>query len=200
MFADTFSPTTIISRRPAWGLVAASLLLCNCAILHDRPWHGTDEFVGELRCGMKEADIAAHVAKHRAATFAPTNDPDKFVAQKGNTLISLWLEDGGLRAHKVTWSRPIAKHRSHLKHDLCSGELFVELHLIGSPELKGAVVALDGVPQGRLSRSGTLSLDVPLGDHEVSVERAGDKRLSFDVSYTPTSPGHHQIKVEPRAL
>ena len=175
------------------ALLLMGLCLACCAAT---PWGRADEFASGLRCGMSEAQLHAYAREFRDLQVkrgekisGPT-----LVAQKQNTLILLWLQNDRLEAYQVTWSFPLTNQAWGLKNSLCSGQQFVDLHLVGSSRLAGAEVLLDDKVVGELSSVGTISLDVPLGTHHVVV-RSYLGTWSTNVTYDRRSAGFDRQEV-----
>lgn len=176
-------------------LVACLLLgvvFAACSLLN-HPWRKAADYVAGLRCNMSEAELRTYSDRYPLEIRDP-DEPELLVAWKGNTQILLWLGLDGLTAYQVTWTYPLTNFDSQLKTDLCSGARYVDLNLVGDSELGGAAVWLDGERVGELSRSGTFSFDVPLGAHELRIERPGGSSWSTELSFDE-SRGHHGVPI-----
>lgn len=177
------------------AIFLASICLTYCAA---KPWRGTDEFIAGLYCDMPKAKIQAYVTEVRGLQIKSGErlHGPALVAQKSNTLIFLWLQDDRdrLEAYQVSWSYPLTNQARGLKQNLCSGQQFVDLHLVGSSSVAGAKVTLDGEAIGTLSSVGTMSLDVPLGSHRIIV-RSSLGTWSTDLVYNQESPGYDRREI-----
>lgn len=173
-----------------WPIALLLTGICS-ACCAAKPWRGVDEFVAGLRCGMSEPQLQAYTREFRDVrikkgerVLGPT-----LVAQRQNTLIFLWLQSDQLKSYQVTWSYPVTNQAWELKRNLCSGQQFVDLHLVGSSRFAGAEVLLDEEVVGELSSAGTISLDVPLGSHQVVV-KSHLGTWSADLTYDLGSSGY----------
>ena len=144
---------------------------------------------------MSEAELRAYSESYPRLQIRNPEEPELLIAWKGNTQIELWLGADGLTAYQVTWTYPLTNFDSQLKTDLCSGARYVDLDLVGDPELAGAGVWLDGERVGELSRSGNFSFDVPIGGHELRIESPGGGSWSTKLRYDESSSGHHRVPI-----
>jgi len=170
------------------------VVLAACSLLN-HPWRKADDYVAGLRCNMSEAELRTYSERYPQLEIRDPDEPELLIASKGNTQILLWLGAGGLTAYQVTWTYPLTNFDSRLKTDVCSGARYVELNLVGDSELSGAAVWLDGERVGTLSKTGTFTWDVPLGVHQLRVERMGGGSWSTELRYDESGPGHHRVPV-----
>jgi len=105
-----------------------------------------------------------------------------------------------LETYQVTWTSGFTKQSFQLKHDLCSGEKYVELHLDASSDLAGASIWLDGERIGEVAKSGGFSRDIPLGVHELRLEKLGVGFWSTKLDYDESSSGYDRVPVPEGAL
>lgn len=178
--------------RPLILLLMGIGLVC-CAA---KPWGRADEFASGLRCGMSGAQLHAYIREFRDLQVKKGEriSGPTFVAQKRNTLILLWLRNDRLESYQVTWSYPLTNQAWGLKQSLCSDQQFVDLRLVGSSRLAGAEVLLDEKVVGQMSSVGTISLDVPLGTHQVAV-RSYLGKWSTNVTYDRGISGYDRQEV-----
>lgn len=145
---------------------------------------------------MTEDDIAATARQFPSLSIhRPESYPELLVAQKGDTLILLGLREARLETHQVTWISGLTKRSSLLKHNLCSGAKYVELHLVGSSDLAGASVWLDGQFVGQLADFGDLDRDVQLGRHQLRVQKSGIGSWSTELHYDESSSGYDRLPI-----
>lgn len=176
------------------AFLVLGVVLAGCSLLN-HPWRKADDYVAGLRCNMSEAELRTYSARYPQLAIRVPDEPDLLIASKGNTRILLWFGAGGLTAYQVTWTYPLTNFESQLKTDLCSEAKYVKLSLVGDSELAGAAVWLDGERVGALSRTGTFTCDVPLGVHELRIERAGGGSWNRQLRYDESSSGHHRVPV-----
>jgi hypothetical protein len=117
------------------------------------------------------------------------------VAQTGDTLIHLELENDRLRSYQVSWTSGFTKQSSKLKTDLCSGEKLVEVYIVNGYRHAGAAVLLDGEKVGELSKQGTFILDVPLGRHSLTIELPDSRSWSTELRYDESSSGYDRLPI-----
>lgn len=185
------------SRPDNWRCLVALLLGLAASSCSTGPWRRADDFVARLRCGMTEVEVAAEAKRYRHLGLRSSDDPDgELVAKKGQTLIAIDLESGEVQSHQVNWVSGFMRRTYRLKEDLCSGLNLVELHLVGPSADAGAAVLLDGIEVTQLSSFGTASLDVPLGEHRVSVETPDERLWTKELTYDDTSPGYDRLVIE----
>lgn len=149
---------------------------------------------------MSEAELRAYSERYRQLQIRDSDEPELLLAWKGNTQILLWLDAGRLAAYQVTWTYPLTNFDSRLKTDLCSGVRYVDVSLVGDPELSGAAVWLDGQRVGELSSSGNLTWYVPLGAHQLRVEEPDGGAWSIELRYDDSSSGHDSVAISHDAL
>jgi hypothetical protein len=146
---------------------------------------------------MSEHEVLAEASRYSKArvTRAARSEPE-LVVIKGQTQIALGLEDGEIRDYQVNWVSSFMKRTYGLKKDLCSDRLLVELHILAPSSAGGSTVLLDTENVGELSALGTLTLDVPLGKHHLTVEKAGIGVWSTELRYDESSSGYDRVSVE----
>lgn len=181
----------------AWLLL--SIVLGACSLLN-RPWRKADDFAAGLRCNMSETELKAHSGRFSQLEIRESGAPKRLVARKGNTQVLLWFGESGLAAYQVTWTYPLTNFDAALKTDVCSGQKFVELHVIGNRADAGAVVLLDGQPVGELSSTGTEVLDVPVGTHTLEVKQAGRGIWRANLVYDEDSSGYDRLPIPENGL
>lgn len=189
-----------IRKRLALLLVASALSL-SCLgppwVGSFRPWSGSVAFKAGLQCGMAEAEIAAIAQRFRRLQIhRPDSSPDRLIAQRGDTLIILGLKAARLETYQVTWTSGFTKQSSQLKHNVCSGVKYVEMHLLASSDLAGATIWLDGERIGEISRTGGFTEDIPIGIRALRVEKAGVGSWSTELRYDKSSSGYDRISVD----
>lgn len=161
-----------------------------------RPWSGSAVFVKSLRCKMTEAEIEATAQRFPPLEVRRSNlYPGDLTVQKGDTLIFLGLRDSRLETYRISWVSGFTKRSSRLKYNLCSGDKYVEVHLVGSSDLAGAKVWMNGEVIGQLSVFGTFGLDVQLGSHKLRVEKAGGGSWSTELRYDESSSGYDRVPI-----
>lgn len=166
-----------------------------------RPWSGSATFVESLRCNMTKAEIEATAQRFPPLEiYSPDSHPDRLTARKGDTLILLGLKELLLKTYQVSWTSGFTKQSFHLKHDLCSGLRYVELHLVGTADLAGASVWLDGELVGQLSAFGNFDRDVQLGSHHLKVQKAGSGSWSTELRYDESSSGYDRVPISQEDL
>lgn len=176
-------------------LVGCTMFVASCA---SAPWERTDELTARLRCGMSEVEAIAEAQKLgrvRAYRQAPSYAEAELVIVKGTTQIVLDLENDRVRNYQVNWASGFMKRPRALKRDLCSAKLYVELHVLGDASAAGSAVFLDGKRVGALSGLGSLTLDVPLGEHQLRIDTPGNRSWSTDLRYDETSSGYDVLQV-----
>ena len=86
-------------------------------------WPRTEEFLGRLRCGMSEEEVASVAAGFPGLKLRDLNDDDPpwdKVAYKPQTSIALDFEQDGLRRAEVSWVDAILHAKTLPVHDFCS--------------------------------------------------------------------------------
>lgn len=112
-----------LGRQFALPLVVAAAALLASGGCWPRPkWRRTDEFVGQLRCGMTSAEIEALGRRYPALQlhqreFAKEGCP--LAADKGNTTICMDFDESGLRSAQVSWVDTIMHLQVLPVLDLC---------------------------------------------------------------------------------
>ena len=145
---------------------------------------------------MTRNTIADYTEGFGKAQFSSTDVEGVFAIQRRDTLVRLWLADERLRLYQVTWTAPLTRAFSEPKKNVCSGEQFVEVSLMGPETLAGGTITLDGQMVGRFPTFGKWIVDVPVGTHVLSVEKEGLGSWSQDVTYVSSSPGHDRLIIE----
>lgn len=187
------------TSRLALLLVASVLLSCLGPpfVGSSRPWSGSAAFVGNLRCNMTQKEIVSIAQQFpKLRIHQPDSSPDLFVARRGDTLVFLGLRASLLETYQISWTSGFTKQSSQLKHDLCSGTRYVELHLIASSNIAGASIWLDGKRVGEVSKAGGFSRDIPLGLHELRVEQSGVGSWTTELHYHGSSSGYDRLPIE----
>lgn len=160
------------------------------------PWPGAEKFTRELRCGMSREDVSTQLRSFPSLDLHfPAGHEGLAVARHNDTSITLWFDEAGLRATRTAWTNGLTSTGYRHKHDLCSDLKLVELHLVGSRKDAGAAVLLDSMFLGVLSPSGDLTVDVPLGPHELRLDKEGAAAWSTKVLYEETSPGYDRLPI-----
>jgi len=150
---------------------------------------------------MTIAEVAEHARSFpQLRLHRPGRREELLVAQKGDTLVHMELEEARLKRYQVSWTSGFTTQSCNLKADLCSGEPLVQLAIVGSAEQAGAAVLLDGRAVGELSSEGNRSLDVPLGSHVLTLEKVGWGTWSTELHYNSSSPGCDRLPVPRDAL
>jgi hypothetical protein len=179
-------------RLLALLLIAGVLAACSMV---NYPWGKADDYVTGLRCGMAESELQTYSEQYPGLEIRNSDEFEFLVARKGNTQVLLWLETDGLIAYQITWTYPPTNFDSQLKTDLCTGDQYVELNLVGRSELAGAGVWLDGERVGELSRSGSFTWDVTLGAHQLRVEKPGSGSWATELRYDAASVGYDRLPI-----
>lgn len=143
---------------------------------------------------MSETELRTYSASYKKLTVTKAGKFAQLVARKGNTQILFWIAEGELNSYQLTWTYPLTHYAAALKTNLCTGEKYVELHLVGHSVHSGATVWLDGERVGELSNSGTYNQDVPIGIHLLRVEKGGS-RWRTELRYNRTSSGYDRVPI-----
>jgi hypothetical protein len=107
--------------RHAGFLFALSMLTLGCCSFSK--WSRADDFVAHLKCRMSEQEIDSTVKLFGNLELRRVQyDPRwTLVATRGNTMITLALDQTGLRRIQVSWIDAI-EHRRYLPEmNLCNG-------------------------------------------------------------------------------
>ncbi len=123
-------------------------------------------------------------------------DRSLVTARRKNTSIDLWFEGDLLEAHRVAWTYPITNYGARFKTNICTGQRFVDLRLLGPRGLAGASVLLDNEKVGEMSSAGTQSLDVPLGVHRLTIEKHGLGPWTRELTYDDSSSAYDRLEVD----
>lgn len=111
------------SRRLLLPVVAATLVLLSSSGCWPRPkWRRTDEFVGQLRCGMARAEIETLGRRYPSLKlYQPeyARDGCPLAGHKRNTTICMDFDGVGLRSVQVTWVDTIMHVQESPRVDLC---------------------------------------------------------------------------------
>lgn len=142
---------------------------------------------------MTQDEVSKHAQRFKGLRLESSAAENHLVALKGNTVIQLWFADTGLNAQQVTWSYPVTRYSSRLKMDLCTGERVVVVQIVAPPAFEGATVMLDGAEVDQLSAQGTTSLELGLGRHQLTIEKAPFGRKERELVYDADSPGHDRL-------
>lgn len=146
---------------------------------------------------MKEAEIAVAARQFpRLHLHKPDSYPSRLIAQQGDTQIYLDFRESLLKAYRVSWTSGFTQQDSRVKHNLCSGTKYVELNFLGRKEFAGAIVWLDGKRVTQLDMDGDFCWDVPLGIHQLRIEKPGVGTWTAELRYEETSPGHDRLPIE----
>ena len=177
-----------------------ALLLFSCLsppwIGSARPWDRADEFTEGLRCDMTEAEITERARSFPALHLHhPDGRPELLVGQKGDTLIHMTLDGPNLETYQVSWTSGLTRQSCALKVALCSGQELVHLAIVADAGHAGARVLLDGQQVGELSKQGNKDVDVPLGTHRLTIEKADSRSWSTELRYDSSSPGCARLPV-----
>lgn len=145
---------------------------------------------------MTEAQIAEQVRRFPPLRLhRPDGKEQLLVAQTGDTLIHLELENDRLRSYQLSWTSGFTRQSYALKTDVCSAQQLVELHVLGDPKDHRARVLLDGEKVGELSKQGTFILDVPLGRHSLTIELPDSRSWSTELRYDESSSGYDRLPI-----
>lgn len=194
---------SVAARRLALLVPMAALLSCLSPpwVGSMHPWARAEKFVEELQCGMSDQELSTHLRSFPSLKLhRPPGHDGLAVASRGDTSITLWFDQSGLRAARVAWTDGFTSTAHRHKHDLCSGLELVELNIVGSSKHGGATVLLDNVPLGALSRSGGFTTDVPLGLHELRLNKEGVGTWSTKLRYEETSSGYDRLSIPDSAF
>lgn len=183
----------------------ASLLLAGVTLscASTAPSQRVEKFIAGLECGLAMDSVGALAMGVKGLSVHDVDEgPSRpsLVVSRRSTLARLWFDDSGLLAHRVTWSYPITNFGSRLKVNLCTGERFVELSLVGPSSFAGSPVEIDGRHAGVLSNAGTMTVDVPLGQHRVEVFTPPGS-WTAELRYASTVSGYDRLEIseiEPR--
>ena len=183
-------------RRHLLPLLVGGMLTASCW-----KWSGTTEFIGKLRCGMSEENIRAVASSFRGLEVGISNDRGfgDLVAFKSGTKIWMGLDQNRrLRAIIYTWDDGVMSAAYSLKEDICARSRSVVVRVGGMPQLGGALLYIDGRHVGKLSpRLAVADIDVPLGRHELRVEKCGFRPWMTQVRFSSDSNGYFSINVPP---
>ncbi len=161
-----------------------------------KPWGRSNVFVSGLRCQMVVADVEEHIQQYpKMLLHRPDSYPHKLVAQKGATIVILEMNSNRLQTYQISWTSGFTQKSSHLKYDLCEKRYLVHMWLVSSREYGGAAVLLDGVLVGKLNGWGGFARDIPLGVHELRIERPGLGTWVLELRYDESSLGHDRIPI-----
>lgn len=176
------------------SLVFASVVL-GCA--STAPSQRVETFVFRLECGLAKDVVGAMVMDTKGLRVHEVGlraDGPHLIVSRKNTLAELWFDNAGLVAHRVTWSYPITRAGYRQKVNLCTGDRLVELSLVGPSSFAGAAVAIDGRNVGVLSKAGTLTIYVQLGQHQVNVSTPQGP-WTKDLAYGPAASGYDRLPI-----
>lgn len=175
------------------------LLLMAACVVGCWKWSGTDVFVSDLRCGMSEAEIRTVVDSYPGLQLRRASNRafGELVAAKSGTMI--WLDlDSRQRLYGVfsSWTNGYASAAYALKRDLCTGLRSVHVRMGGPDDLAGADIYLDNRRVAALSPSlAVADMEVPLGSHQVRVEKCGYTPWVTQLRYAEDSNGYVPIDV-----
>lgn len=182
-----------MSSLPLGALaLAVALHACDGA-----PHRDGATLTGKLACGMSELELRKLAAANENVRLTVPSDSGNLSLRIGTTVILLELRNGALATYQLSWTEGFMKRRHALKRDICRDVPLVEVHVIGGciPSQPGRVL-LDGRVVGSLVRAGAISLDVPLGDHDLRIDWPNGATWTAQLHYGPASDGYDRVDVD----
>jgi len=178
-------------------IASLSIIVISAGCFSGRPWRRADDFAEDLKCDMSLNEVTDHLAQFRGLQLHGRNSgAGLHVARKGHAAIKLWFERDQLKSYQTTWIYFVTNIDSLPRVDLCTGAQTVILEFHTSGTLAGAVIWLDDVRVGELSERDYDAVDVPLGAHELRIEKAGSVIWSKSVHYDESSSGWVRVNLD----
>ncbi len=173
----------------------AALLLSGCRA-------HLDDLTERLRCGMAVEDVRS-LARNAGAAGLIEDSRVRLLygthqTSRGRARVYFGFERGRLVWFRNGEQRGLTGFITGLKHDLCTGRRFGSLILSARPRWEGAAVLVDGrriadLPPGP---NVFLEIDVPAGEHTLSIARQGFEPFTRAVAFNDENAGRLQVEVE----
>lgn len=174
------------------GLVVTS----SCSLMSSG-W--ADKVSAQLTCGMTYSDIQ-RVAGRPVIIREDGGWLGQGYLKKGSNGIDLFVgADDRLLAVRRYRLRGFKSYEHSPRHYLCTGLKTVDLSIRAPEGFEGADIYLDGVKLGEISKWLVTRIEVPLGIHELSLEKAGYVTISKTLIYDLTSTGPYSLPLQGKA-
>jgi hypothetical protein len=168
-----------------------ALAACSVDVYKAPPW--VDSLSSRLRCGSSPEEVQklTRVRLDDAPSPGFGRYPGTHVLRQGITDLWLEFEAGHLRSYTMVRSGPlddtIMEHPSP-RHDLCSSKSSFRLTIVVPNEALGSTLVLDGATIARLEEVGSFPLELPAGQHRLSIVHDGSPLFSRTFNILPEGP------------
>jgi len=186
---------TLFSARAMIGLVA--VVVAGCASSGE-VW--SRHLVGKLKCGMTIGEVSDLVQPTRSVVPYKHAWLGDLMIEKGRSTVWISMGPRGVDAFRIATDEilPLKSVRLSPRTNLCTGESTLMLEILTKREFIGASVLLDGKQTAEIDGLMFARLEIPLGEHEIRIEKEGLVPFVRHLSYSGTDRGDQRLDLSGR--